>query len=168
MRNKKAQFYIFTAILLIGYVMTMAPGAAKPKKPVPTFKNLYQNYMAEAPKVINNALFFDSNVSDSFMNFSDNFLAYAKTRDPNFRFVYALLYKDSIYVKNYLEETINATANTTTVGLSSNDYRDVAKAGTIKLNVSNLIYTLYFTEPTQLKAFFRIKKGKEVNIYVSG
>ena len=168
LRSKRAQFYILAAILLVGYVMTIAPAAIKPKKPISTFKSLHQNYMDESAKAINNAVYYDSNVSELLMNFSDSFSAYAKTRDPNFRLVYALLYRDRIYMKNYLDETINATANTTLVGLGGNSYTDTAAAGSLALNVSNLIYTLRFDKPVQLRAFFRTKSGEEASVYAYG
>lgn len=167
MKSKKAQFYIFTAIVLIGYVMTIAPSAVTPKKPVSTFRNLHENYVAESPKIINNAMHYDGNVSALFENFSDSFMAYAKTRDPNFGLAYALLYEERIYAKNYLGETINITANTTVIGLNSDSKGEAAKAGTAEFNVSGLAYTLKFTEPVQAKVFFRAKKGKEVSIYAT-
>jgi hypothetical protein len=166
LKNKKGQFYIFIAILLITYVLTISPPRAAPKKPVPVFKQLHQNYVFEAPKAINAAIYDNANLSERFMNFSDAFVDYSKGREARFGLLYLLAYEDGLDVKNYLSETANVTTNTASFLLTTNSWRTINRTNSVSIYLGNLNYDFSFTEPIQLRALFKTVAEKEVKVHV--
>ena len=165
--NKKAQFYIFIAILLLTYAFAIARPSAAPKEPVPVFKSLYQNFISESPTVINNALHSSGNVSDAYKNFVDTFISFAKTKEPNFRLLYILVNNDKLVVSNRMDSAINATVNQNSYQISSNQELTLGKADSADIIIGTNTYSFSFDDTdTQVKALFRKEDKNEVRVYV--
>jgi hypothetical protein len=167
MMNKKAQFYIFVAILLVTYAFAITRPATAPKQTVSAFKSLYENFISESPVVINHALHNSSDVSAVYELFVDDFLQFARTKEPNFRLVYLLVDGDTLVIGNRLKDTINVTANQNPYSLSSGKQLTLDKSDTAELIVNDIRYEFSFDETdVQLKALFRKEDKNEVRIYV--
>ncbi|MFH1408801.1 MAG: hypothetical protein ABIH34_02750 [Nanoarchaeota archaeon] len=87
---KKGQFYLFTAILLIGAIATLVPRGVDIKAPRTVLSDLKNNFAAESPRVINAALANESNATQAFIGFTGAFVSYAQNRDKSFGMAYAL------------------------------------------------------------------------------
>lgn len=164
--NKKGQFYIFAAILLVTYALTINPPTVEIKKATPVFKQLYQNYLFEAPKVMNSAVYDNANITERFMNFSDTFSSYAKSREAKFGMVYLLAHQDGVDIKNYLSETANISTNTTSFLLGPGNWKTMNRAGSLAVYLNSIRYDFSFTESMQLKAIFKSSADNEVKVYV--
>jgi hypothetical protein len=167
MLNKKAQFYIFTAILLLTYAFAISRPTVAPKQPISSFQSLYKNFLYESPIVVNNALHESGNVSDAYRQFVDDFISFAKTKDPNLRMAYLLVDNGKLVIGNRLKSAINVSENQNSYTVSSNQELTIDKPASVELLVNDIAYTFSFDESDiQVKALFRKEDQNEVRIYV--
>jgi len=167
LKSRKAQFYIVIAIMLIVYLFAIGKQTAQIKKPETSFRQLYQNFMAESPKVINSGV-YEGNLTERFRNFSDAYITYARTKSPDFRMAYALLDQDEVLIMNSLNEPLNVTTPATTFILGSGTSRTITKPQNLTFYVNNEAYNFAFTRDTELKALFKKADKNEVIIHVEG
>jgi hypothetical protein len=94
--NKKGQFYLIAAILfcLAIFSVTIQFNKLEEKILLDDFKELSENYATEAPKVINTAIEENQDPKENLDEFTEDFVAYARRRDPNIVFIY--VYADPI------------------------------------------------------------------------
>src|SRR3989344_9089003 len=119
---KKGQFFIFAAIVisLAVFAVTIQSNRIEERVLAEDFNDLSKNYATEVPKVINDAIKNspdDPTVRQGMVDtFTDRFLKYARTIDPNLGMAY--VYKDpslpdKVIVKNALGETITISSKST-------------------------------------------------------
>lgn len=161
MKFKKAQYYIFTAIVLVIFLsgIILYPKIEKDEKD--SFNMLAENFEKEAPKAINYALFNNSNATLLFADFATGFYNYAKSVDNNFQIIYVVHEKNSVFIGNLADENTSVIANpnvTLGKGLNVTLPRSNNSNG-IALRIIQNDYTLNFTG-TGFRALL-FSKGKE-------
>jgi len=166
--NKKAQFYLFTAIVLIGISFTLIPSAAKIEEPKKSFSQLYKNFIKESPYVINSAVKTHSNLTYNYTLFVNNFLAFARTRDPQFGLLYALAYGDDLRIGNRLPFDITINTSSTSFGVNKSASTTINRTAWLKVNFTGNSYILNITSSERYlsKAIFRTEREDEIRIYV--
>ncbi|MEM4337126.1 MAG: hypothetical protein QXG86_03925 [Candidatus Woesearchaeota archaeon] len=93
--NKKSQFYIITAVILLALTF----GLSKPKIKYASdrnFKELCENYIKEAPFAAN---------TGNLNEFTQKFVDYGKTKEPNFGLLYLEIRQDNITAFNLVKKT---------------------------------------------------------------
>jgi hypothetical protein len=99
MYNKKAQFFIFAAViicLLIYALFAMRTQSYYVESS--DFEILHKNFVLEAENVINKAVYEEGNLTFEFEDFVQSYLSFA-AKEANISLFYALI-KDDIYLKN--------------------------------------------------------------------
>ena len=105
--NRKGQFYIFMALLLCSLVFTMFPSSLNTVIPIYLFQSTTQNYIKEAPKVVNAAVFQKDDLFQVFEEYTQEFIGYADTKNLDFEVAYIIINKTNIKIVNYLSAPIN-------------------------------------------------------------
>ncbi|MCP3681916.1 MAG: hypothetical protein GY861_04425 [bacterium] len=166
-KNKKAQFYIFAAILLIGYSFTIVQPPSEIKMPLTAFGALRENFIQESNVVINNAIYEESNLSQVYWDFADEFIGFAKTSSPKFRMFYMLQHDGKIDFGNYLEEDVNVTYGSNSFVVQAGDLVSKERMKDLTLRVGDINYDFEIeNSAVELKALFKQTKNNEVRIYV--
>ncbi len=162
---KKGQIYIFTALILIAIAFGVTTGRAMVKPLSPTFSQLHETFMSEATIAINNAVYEDKNVTKQLEDFTRTFSHYAKTKDPQFKFLYILAYHDKMTIHNRLGKEVSY--NFQTLSDSSINYFDRKETITLTMDKINYPFKLNPSENVQLKAIFISEKegDKRIKIY---
>jgi hypothetical protein len=114
-KSKKAQFYLFAAMLLCisAYGLLSASPIAKEKNT--DSQLLASNYLFEAKNVINQALYKESDPFEDVDRFTNNFISYAKTKNTDLKIAYILKNDNKTRVVNYLKDDINITSHNRTL-----------------------------------------------------
>ena len=167
--SKKSQFYIVTALILLAVTFSIYPSFLRPTKPVTVFDELSANFEVESPKVVNNALYRGNEPGAVLRNFTTEFLAYAKTRDPDFRLLYVFAHNSSIEIGNYLVFQVNASTNSSSILVGPNNNGVVPLSAVVSVKVNNFNYK--FANLTGsglvLKSLFRSRKDRETKVHVT-
>jgi len=107
--QKRGQVYLLAA-LIIGFILfTLVAETNIVRKTIieDDFEALSKNYERESAKFINNLLEKSStNVGRDFLKFTVLFTSFSKTKNPEFGVIYAFLYKETLYIGNYLDTEI--------------------------------------------------------------
>ena len=168
LKDKKGQFYILIALLLISYAFQLARQDVPIRKPSDAFQLLYEGYLAEGARVINNAVYEEANVTALFSSFTTDYVAFAKSSDSGFGLAYLLKYKDTLSIGNRLAAGLNATAGGTGFIVPQNSEMAVS-ATNATLTVSGISYNFGFSgSDIQLKALFRSSDKLSIRVYVFG
>ena len=167
-QNKKGQFYILIALLLISYAFQLARQDVPIRKPSDAFKLLYDGYLAEGARVVNDAVYEEANVTARFSSFTTDYVAFAKSSDSGFGLAYLLKYKDTLAIGNRLAADLNVTAGGTSFIVPQNSER-VVSATSATLTVSGTSYNFGFSgSDIQLKALFRSFDKLSIRVYMRG
>lgn len=166
--NKKAQFYIFTAILLSAYAFTIyANSRVIANEPSKTFKELKDNYLIEGEKVPNNAIYTNKEIENQFENFTAEFRDYAKTKNINLGIFYILINNDNIFLMNHLDSSASITT-TQTYNLEINQNTTIPTTNIIILNYNNINYAFEVSsEQYQINSLLVAKKAQDIAIFVN-
>lgn len=171
LQNKKGQFYILIALLLIAYAFTLTRQEVPVRKVKETFQLLHEGYISEGMAVINNAVYEEANVTARFASFTDDYVAFAKSADPGFRLVYLLKYRDQLVVGNRLDSSLNVTLGNAgySVGQNSEQAAVVSNA-TVRIGGINYDFRFFqdAKDDIQLKAVFREAGRLTTRVFVSG
>lgn len=105
LKDKRAQFYIIFAVLVIAIIVglvTTANYAKKVKMPV-KFYDLSEDFEAEVTKIIDYGIFSgqQSQIDTLIDTFSEQYLDYAQKKDPNLELIYIFGDENEITVDNY-------------------------------------------------------------------
>lgn len=119
--NKKGQFYIIIVLVICMalYGVTRDENTIKEATLFEDFSQLSANYVEEAPKIINYAVYDHKDVNDTLENFTKEFLSYAKKKDPNMGLLY--VYGDGtpqIKINNYMDEEVATPGEKTIPGFN--------------------------------------------------
>lgn len=163
--NKKAQYYLLIAILLIVYLLASRLTTVKSPTQAAGFRQLYQNYMVEASKVINTGI-HDGNITVRFRNFTDNYLQYSRTKSPNFRLAYALSTDELVLIENRLGENLNITTPSSSFILVNNNWTQVSSPQNMTFYLGGTGYKFAFNDKVQLKVLFKKTEARETLVRI--
>jgi hypothetical protein len=171
-RGRKAQFYIFTAIVLIAYALLTLQSTATGSTISKNFKNLYDNFVFESATAINNALAEQEDVNAEYEKFLDSFISYSKMKKLNVEVISLLETGDTLYISNHMQSSvriinINQTLDPgATTALDRSDLSeavlevrdDVFHENIYKFSISNA--------GTDAKAVLKVRTGDNREIFV--
>ncbi len=162
-KQKKGQFYIFMAIVLSTYALTLVmPKAAGP--PQSSFKPLYENYLFEAPKVINSAIYNETSASARLANFTDSYMEFARAFDNKFGVMYAYSHDGITDIRSRLRDDANVTFNTTSFILRDNG-TIVNGSGSFKAYVRGTAYEFNLSREDSFQALFISRTEQDVRVF---
>ena len=166
-KGKQGQFYIFIAILLIVSAFAITRPAPLLQEKRDAFKELYQNFITESAVAVNSALYDDSNVSERYQTFADEYADYAKTKSPKFGFMYILRDGNVMVVGNKLGLSVNLSFTKSTVNVDS-DALHTTTPQNLSIIVDDTQYDFdIVSDQYQAQTLFRQKKGDEIRFFVS-
>lgn len=107
--SKRGQIYILAALLLAAviYSLSTVVNVVEQEEIKGDFKSLARNYEIESSKLINSVVQSGGNVSESFVNFTFLFTSYSKSKTLGFNIFYALIYGESLFIGNFMDEEAN-------------------------------------------------------------
>ena len=148
--QKKAQFYFFAALILIGFVFAIVSNKSNiSKRNTRKYENYLENYEEEANIVINNAVYENKNISYELRNYTEYFISYTDSKSLDIGLAY--LYSDDgyIYIVNYLNQPFLITPSDIT--LQKNHETRVNFNETIILKYQNESYNFYFSRSDEIE-----------------
>ncbi len=167
--HKRSQFYLLTAILLSVVVFLLAdlPQRTEAGSKEPLY--LYQNFISEAPRVINNAIYNSRNMTSDFDDFTSKFIYHAGTKNINLSLFYAVIYGDQMVMSNRMGEGVNVTTSSGEIVLNHNQSVSMARKDSLNVEIGGISYPFAADQNvTSFKLIFRtedLNSNKEVYIY---
>lgn len=171
LKSKKAQFFIFTALILIGFSTLMLQSNNVVPSPSKTFGVVYDNFVFESNKAVNNAVFEGKDVGEEYGRFLTRFIGYAKMKKLQLEIFAVVAQGDRIYYMNRMEVPVDIFTIDQTIAPGTGTYfaRNTTEL-TIKVPddvFHENIYKLTFPEQeTEVKAVLRVRKGSDREIFV--
>jgi hypothetical protein len=172
MENRKSQFYIFTAIILIAYsTLLLSPENVVPEASG-AFKSVYDNFRFESDAVLNNALFEQADVNQEYDRFLDSFISYTKMKKVGTEIFSVLEQGDYVYFSNKMTNPVHIINLNETIAPGVNSYFLRSNLSEAVLEVRDdvfheNIYKFTISEKgTDAKAVLRVKKGSKRQIFV--
>lgn len=165
MPNKKGQFYILIAIILIAFAIGIASSQSRTIKSKSVLSDLKNEFNQESPKVINTAILEQNattNVTGRYDVFVKDFVAYAKSKNAMLDIIYMLSYDNTISVGNYYGEQITASQNGATTIVQSNQAATLSRTSSINITAGN--YTYDFEIEPGANTHGLMRKGTEILI----
>jgi hypothetical protein len=172
MKNKKAQFYIFTAILLIAYSMLLLQSYNVVPEASKNFKQVYDNFVFESSAALNNALFEQEDINEEYERFLQSFISYSKMKKLSIEVFSILETGDRVYFSNKMSNSVRIININETIPPDSNTYFPRSNLSEAVLEVRDDVFheNIYkFTisnEGTDAKAVLRVQKGAKREIFV--
>lgn len=155
-KTKKAQFYIFTSIILSILLFSIYASSAKMFSPSKNYDELSSNYINEATNVINHAIYADQNVFDSFDRYTQDFIKYSKTKNTEFKVLYILKNDEDLRIVNYLNQEVNISGQEKDLGVAQKTTIEAANNITIRYDGIDY-YFIFSNETVQFKALIKQK-----------
>ncbi|MBU0980508.1 MAG: hypothetical protein KJ709_06895 [Nanoarchaeota archaeon] len=159
---KKGQFYIFTAFVLIGAVAALIPRQVDIKPPRTILNDVADNYKAEAPRVINTAIWNGTNLTPVFRQFTTEFMGYVQDRDTSIGMAYAFVDTET-HVGNHFSADIRLGDGST---ITSGGFLTVPKNDSLIMEVYGRNYTFDTSQAYSYSAVFRVQKGQNVEVKI--
>ena len=155
MKTKKAQFYLFAALIFVSAVfLVVANSSSISLREIDDFETYQKNYLHEAKIVINNAIMDNLNISDQLGEYTSEYISYLSSKDIDLGVLILLASEDKIYIDNYLNEPVLIS----TLGFSLNPGEKMSTGFREELEVEyrNETYSFSFSGSylTELKTLF--------------
>ena len=170
--NRKAQFHIITAIILIAYsTLLLRAGDVTPVSSE-AFRKAYDNFAFESAAALNTALFEGVDINAEYNRFMDNFISYSKMKKLNIEIFSVLEHGDYVYFSNKMSNPVVVLNINRTLSAGAEDYFPRKGLSEVVLEVRDDVFheNIYkFTisdQGTEAKAVFRIRKGANREIFV--
>jgi len=162
----KGQFYILTGVIFIFFIYSLTVGVSYTAQNSDPFEDLKQNFITEANKAINSAIYEGNDPFFNLDSFSKEFMQYAKERGMEFRFIYILSYDGSLKIVNYLnnnvdiyyeDKLISNCNNGVCNPLIPNNLAELDWLPSLRLNFLDKSYFFEFSDSknVELKVLFR-------------
>ncbi len=165
--QKKAQFYIFTAILLSSMMLAIVTTSSKITRPESAFRELEDNFMDESAVVVNSAIYNGTNVSLRYLDFVNKFLDYSRGKESTFSLAYVLAYDNTVEINNRLSEDVFVRADGQSFRLGANERTAVSRTKNIVLTYNKNDYELDLNSySADVHALFVSRKEQAVRIDV--
>jgi len=170
--NKKAQFYIFTAVILLTVLFSLhASMPTATKKETNQFSELKKNFQKESTITINSAIYSQSNISRQWEEFITAHYNYAKTKEPGFGMITFLSYDDEsgkwVRIDNKLgKDTVIEADTTMTIqnDASATINRPSTINATFDIGGKSETYAFEITETTKARAIMVSSTNKKFQI----
>ena len=164
MKAKKCQLYIFVAIILCASLVAIFAGSSKLAIPTYEFSSLKANFIAESVFAVNLALQNSSmNFSEAHDKFIDSYLAYAKTRDSDFKLLSILNFDDSTKINNKLDLTATIATPDSNFVLLKNENITILNPKIANISLTLGQNTYFYTFNTTINS----KEIKQQGIFLS-
>lgn len=172
--NKKAQFYILAAVILltIAFIVFAVSNKTIFKKTDNTFDELHANYVREASSVVNSAIFEKNKLElqnpdfSKVESFTNDFITYARTRMPAFSLMYMLTYKNSTIVANKFEQHAIFSSGGLNYSVSPGQTINVTSSGSYDVYAFGNKYSFDNIQQTDFNVIFHSEQDKEVRVFV--
>ncbi|MFC1753052.1 hypothetical protein ACFL96_06615 [Thermoproteota archaeon] len=172
--GKKAQFYLFTMIILLALVTTFIIARPVSVEVDRSMDHYFENLEREAEYVINNALINDENVSDELNTFFTHMQELGKTRRLTLTYFYLVVEKDNFTFYNDMDSDVFVIDYNLTLSKGGSHVMarpDVSKLGFQVIeglpDLSNFIYKFYITdEDNQLLYLLFVKRGDQYDLHI--
>jgi hypothetical protein len=99
--NKKGQFYIFIAMILLAYLTSLRPSLDTQRSPQTYYSQYRENFLTELGYVLNSALFDDEQMLGRVDEYVQDYQGYLASQDINMTLVLFLGQGDMLHIKNY-------------------------------------------------------------------
>ncbi len=142
--NKKSQFYILTAVILLAITFGLFTVQKTVPRPSGTFDLLVSNYMKEAPLAAN---------SGDLEGFTRDFYDFALTREGGFEMMYAFASQGNVSVLSLIKSRIFINQ----FSLSFNDTITLTGPEELTVSIGSEQYIIN-TSSQGLKAIFLLQK----------
>lgn len=172
MKSKKSQFYLFTALILIGYSTLLLQSFTSVPESSRNFRRAYQNFEFESDQTLNTALFAQADVPDEYERFIDSFISYSRMKKLNLEVVAVLEHGEYVYFINRMSGPITIINLNWTIPAGTTDYFLRSNLSEAVLEVRDDVFheNIYkFSisgEGTGAKAVLRVAAGSKREIFV--
>ncbi|MFC1752354.1 hypothetical protein ACFL96_03050 [Thermoproteota archaeon] len=167
--HKKSQLYLLTAIFLSLLVFLIADLPTRTSEGNSEARMLYDNFITEAPKVINSAIIQGRSVTDDFDDFADKFIHYSSAKNINLSIFYIIIHEDGMQLSNKLGRDIQISTDDGLTELEDGQQISIERKDRIKVIVDSIDYPFEIEEGvTQFKLIFRTQDRRNTEIYVYG
>ncbi len=139
--------------------------------PSKNFKNVYDNYVFESNKAVNNAVFEGVDVRDEYKRFMQRFAGYAAQKKLTLEIFAIVAEGDEFHFLNNMKEPVTIV-NFNQVILSDSDTYYSRNTSELTIRVPDAvfhenIYKFNFPqEETEVKAVLRVSKDQSTEIFV--
>jgi hypothetical protein len=140
--NKKAQFYILTALILILIAFGLVQSTKTVQQAKSTFTETTENLARESAIAINQAIYSQEDTDTAYLKFFRNFMTYSRTKDTQFKALYALKQGKTIIIQNEIGETVTIKEKGAELENSANT--TITAQPTITITYKNSQYPLKF------------------------
>lgn len=155
-KTKKAQFYIFTSIILCILLFSIYASSARMFSPDKRYDELSSNYINEASNVINHAIYADLDIFDEFDSYTHDFMAYSRTKNTDFKVLYLLKKDGELRIVNYLNQEANISGQEELLGPTQKI--TIPKTNNITITYDKISYGFVFSNETiEFKALIKQK-----------
>lgn len=155
-RSRKSQLYLLTAIFLsvLAFLVAERPMRTAPGSGEPLL--LYENFVSEAPRVINSALYNDRNMTEDFADFTENFVYHASTKNINLSLFYVLIRGDNMVLSNKMNGKVNVTSPSGEAVLNRGESMSLPASSSVSIEHKGISYPFSIdTDRTGFKLIFR-------------
>ena len=149
--NKKAQFYIITAVILLVLSYSFFSPKLTYKKDR-SFQDLYENYIKESSFAAN---------TGNLAEFTHKFVDYSKTKNPNFGIAYLYVKSNNITALNLIKKPIFINE----FRLSFNETVVIDKKNSVTITLGSNQYIFNTTESPKISALFYSESGTTKKVY---
>ncbi|NQU79005.1 hypothetical protein HQ545_04515 [Candidatus Woesearchaeota archaeon] len=172
LNNRKSQFYILTAIMLIAYSLLLLQSLSVVPYSSKNFRHAFDNFAFESHAALNNALFEREDVNEEFEVFLESFISYSRMKKLNIETVTVLETGNRVYVSNHMNNPVHIINLNQTVDSGSYEYFLRSAVSEMVLEVrddvfhENIYKFTILSQGTDAKAVMRLRKGSEQEIFV--
>ncbi|MFQ5474269.1 MAG: hypothetical protein ACE5DM_00365 [Candidatus Nanoarchaeia archaeon] len=174
MMNKKAQFYLFTMVILLAIATTLVISKPVSSEVDQSFDLFFENVDREAEYVINNALVNGANITSELDIFFTHAQELAKVRRMQFDYFYLLVNDTHMSFSNNLESTVFVVDYNLTMAEASSEVIEREAGSTLAFQIqdgfpdlSSFIYKFQLTEENhQIRYVLLVKRGEEYGIHI--
>ncbi len=128
--NKKAQFYIFTAIVLSAILVTMTT-THKQQSPETNTIDLYDNFIDELPYVVNSKIFNSKDPVSNIDLYLRDFKDFSDYHSTTFTYLYIFKNHTKMFIKNKLNNSAYITVKNFSFTLQPNENRTLTVSDAI-------------------------------------
>ena len=121
------------------------------------FQTYLDNYIYEGRIVMNHAILNQKNISGELINYTDQYIEYAATKNIEVGIVFMYSYDSRLHIVNYLKDPILISPGEISVDIEEEYIRN---ATDIDINYRNTTYSFAFTpQENHFKALFIKQNG---------
>jgi hypothetical protein len=171
--NKKAQFYIFTALILMAYTATLLKPTTLVTKPSKVFSETNDNFRIESKEVINNALLEQKNISKEYDSFTRQFIDYSKMRGIKLEVFLVLVSGEQVYLTNHMKNSVSLLGRSEIIGpegslILQKNMTSIAISALNDESSPNIYDFNITTENIQASSLLRFQEGQNSKVFMNG